>query len=525
MKQRQNTFATTGVATASMWNGDLSNITDTSGGGARLYDPQSTGANGIRTPFQNNVIPSSRLSPYAKISQGVSPTPNTNLGGNPWTDLNFQAYYPITQDQHSLTIKIDHNFSEKDTISGRFTNSPFSGAQYGGKYGFPPPGCTNCGGTARQDYGVYSDYLRWNHVFSPTFLNELQVSNHRSTANYGTLGDSTKWADKLGLPNPFGVTGWPTVYTDAYNLYYGGGWDGDNRNVQNLTAFEVSDGVTWIKGKHTIKAGFKGRQDQQRQPASTGAGVPQFLRQFEGSLRSGGKAQRLSPDPDSPNCYSAYQRRSGINTTGASSISNKKKSACMSTIRGRWAPLYRRRRTSLGSLHSLPRKVQSARQSRPHQLRQQFSGKIIPGSTTIDSLPNIPSGVLASWQARGLSWVTANYLKGFPSALVPSTWGDFGPRLAAAYQISNKWVVQPGYGMYYWPTPLSQILAASRTNPPLNLNFVNHLDTANGTFFNHTYHRPHVRRLSSQRYGERHQHSRHQLYFSNHVHHGPSQLE
>jgi len=34
--------------------------------------------------------------------------------------------------------------------------------------------------------------------------------------------------------------------------------------------------------------------------------------------------------------------------------------------------------------------------------------------------------------------------------------------------------------MYYWPMPLSQILQASRTNPPLNLSFVNHRDDLNG---------------------------------------------
>jgi hypothetical protein len=485
MKQRQNTFATTGVATPAMWNGDLSNITDTSGEKYTLYDPQSTGANGIRTPFQNNVIPTSRLSPYAKIFQGVSPTPNTNLTGNPWTDLNFQAYYPITQDQHSLTIKIDHNFSEKDSISGRFTNSPFSGAQYGGKYGFPPPGCTNCGGTARQDYGVYSDYLRWNHVFSPTFLNELQLSNHRSTANYGTLGDSTKWADKLGLPNPFGVTGWPTVYTDAYNLYYGGGWDGDNRNVQNLTAFEISDGVTWIKGKHTIKAGFKGRQEynnvnQLQQAQGSHSFYANWTALYDPSAQSAapftgsGFAELLLGLPtalrDQYNRGFFYfqQKEIGLYVNDTWKVGRR----FTVDVGLRWDHYtpYHEKYNRLVNLD-------------PTNYVNNFQ-VVSPHSTTIDSLPNIPSGVLASWQARGLSWVTANSVKGFPGALVPSTWGDFGPRLAAAYQISNKWVVRAGYGMYYWPTPLSQILAASRTNPPLNLNFQNHLDTANGTFFN-----------------------------------------
>ncbi len=260
LKIRQNNYATTGVPTASIWNGDLSGITDTSGDKYTIYDPNTaSGPNSTRLPFANNVIPQSRISPYAKIFQSVTPTPN--LPGNPWIDQNFQTYYPVITDQHSLTIKIDHTFSEKDSISGRFTDSPYFNALYGGKYGYPPPGCTNCGGTGELDSTVYSQYIRWNHVFRPTLLNEFQVSAHRSPTHYGTLGDSTNWATKLGLPNPFGVNGWPTVYTDAYNFLYYGGWDGDNNHHQNLTAFEIDDGVTWIKGKHTLKFGFKGRKE------------------------------------------------------------------------------------------------------------------------------------------------------------------------------------------------------------------------------------------------------------------------
>jgi hypothetical protein len=110
---------------------------------------------------------------------------------------------------------------------------------------------------------------------------------------------------------------------------------------------------------------------------------------------------------------------------------------------------------------------------------------ISPQGTTIESLPNIPSGVLDSWKTRGLSWVTANSVSGFPKALVPQSWKDFGPRLAAAYRISDKWVVRGGYGIYYWPMPLSQILQASRSNPPLNLRFENTVADHGGTIPNY----------------------------------------
>jgi hypothetical protein len=184
---------------------------------------------------------------------------------NPWTGQNFQAYYPFLP-INTVGLSIDQTFSPKDSISGRFTSSPYANSQAGGQYGYPPIGCSDCGGTRASDAKVRSSYIRWNHVFSPTLLNELQLSGHRSPTHYGTLGDGTNWANKLGLPNPFGATGWPTVYAagsdDPFsNMLYYGGWDGDNNHKQNLTSFQIDDNVTWVRGKHTIKFGFKGRQE------------------------------------------------------------------------------------------------------------------------------------------------------------------------------------------------------------------------------------------------------------------------
>ena len=125
LKQRQNQFAITAVPTAAMWNGDLSSITDTNGDRFTIYDPATTtGPNGVRSPFPNNVIPANRISQTAKTFQTVTPTPNIAGNLNPWTDQNFQAFYSVPSDQYSWTIKIDQTFSPKDSISGRFTSSP-----------------------------------------------------------------------------------------------------------------------------------------------------------------------------------------------------------------------------------------------------------------------------------------------------------------------------------------------------------------------------------------------------------------
>jgi len=487
LKQRQNKFATTAVPTAALWNGDLSSITDTSGDHFTIYDPLTTsGSNGARTPFPNNVIPSNRISQTAKVFQTVTPTPNIAGNLNPWTDYNFVAYYSVPANQYSWTIKIDQTFSEKDSISGRFTSSPYFNAQYGGRYGYPPIGCTNCGGTKEEDAKVRSSYIRWNHVFSPTLINELQLSAHRSPTHYGTLGDSTNWANKLGLPNPFGVTGWPTVYAagsgDPFgNMLYYGGWDGDNNHHQNLTSFQIDDNVTWVKGKHTVKFGFKGRQEynnveelqqaegshdfygywtQLYDPAAqsaapfTGTGYADLLLGLPSHLRN----------QYNRGYFYFQQKEFGLYVDDTWKVTPRL-TVGLGLRWDHWNP-YHEKYNRLVNLD--PANLTGFTVISPH-------------NTVLDSIPGIPSGVFASWKAVGLSWVTADTVKGFPGALIPQYWKDFGPRLSLAYQLSNKFVVRAGYGMFYWPMPLSQILQGSRTNPPLNLDFVNSVWDKNNT--------------------------------------------
>ena len=123
----------------------------------------------------------------------------------------------------------------------------------------PTRRCTDCGGSSHRTSGLYSIFARENHVFSPTLLNEFQASVNRSPEPSGSLSDNTNWADKLGLPNPFGATGWPTIYTSDWWFLYWGGWDaGQSLKDQKLTQFQLEDNVTWVKGKHTVQFGFRG---------------------------------------------------------------------------------------------------------------------------------------------------------------------------------------------------------------------------------------------------------------------------
>jgi hypothetical protein len=489
MKQRQNVFAITGVPTASMWNGDLSNITDANGDKITIYDPNTTGPNGTRLPFPNNVIPTNRISQYAKIFQSVTPTPSIAGDLNPWIDQNFSTYYPNNQDSYTYTLKGDHNFSEHDQLSGAYNQSVFGRKQFGGLYGYPPPGCTDCGGTRRTDYAVYSAYARETHTFTPGLMNQFMASYRRSVADYGTLGDNTDWATKLGLPNPFGVNGWPTIYMDyttAGNMLYYGGWDGDNLHNQNLTAFEISDDATWVKGKHTMKFGFKGRQEynnirENQQAEGSHSFYADWTELYDPAAQgpvaytgSGLASLLLGLPTYLSNQYNRgyfyfQQKEFGLYFNDSWKVSPKL-TVSLGLRWDHWTP-YHEKQNRLVNLDPL-----------------NYVGKfqvITPGSTTVESIPGIPAGVLSSWANRGLTWTTANQVPGFPSALIPNYWKDFGPRLGVAYRLNDKTVLRGGYGMYYWPMPLSQILQASRTNPPLNLRFQNSTVDRNGTVPNY----------------------------------------
>lgn len=485
LRQREQNFAQTAVPTAAMWAGDFSNAIDTSGTKITIYDPNTSSANGTRTPFPNNMIPQARLkTALIDVFKGVSPTPNgPNAAGNPWVENNFSTFYPRIANSRTTTAKIDHVLSTKDNLSGRFTVASQNNALYGGRYGFPPIGVANGTGTGRQDTKVYSALVRETHVFSPGFLNEFQASVHRSNNSSGTLGDAINWADKLTMPNPFGATGWPTICTDAYSMFYYGCWDGDNRNAQQLTQFQIENNVTWVKGRHTLKFGFKGRTEynnvvELQQAQGSHDFYKDWTAQYDpvgdqavSFTGSGLASLELGLPTNLRNQYNRgyfyfRQKEIGLYVNDTWKVTPRL-TVDLGLRWDYWSP-YKEKYDRLVNidLKTLNKGMQV----------------VFPNNTTIQQIPGVPSGVIASWALRGLTTTSANAI-GFPSALTPNVYRNFAPRIGLAYRLGEKWAVRGGYGAYYWPMPLSQILQGSRSNAPLNLRFVNQIATQNGKDF------------------------------------------
>jgi len=476
LRQRQKSFDEDYVPTPQMFAGNFSQVVDNNNVQTHIFDPLSTNAEGTRTPFTGDLVPQSRISSFYGVMQSITHTPTS--AGNPFQVPNLDVFYPNRNNTDTLTTKIDHRFSAADSLSGRFTRGRATNSLAGGRFGSPADGLTNGFGTGRGDSRVYTATISETHVFSPNFLNEMLVAVNRNPNGQGTLADFTDWSQKLGLPNPFGVQGWPTITAGAFP---GNNWDADNHKDQNLTTYLIEDNLTKIVGRHSLIFGGSFRREYNN---------VRELQQAQGS-HTFAEAWTAQYDPVGDQAVSFTGVGVASMALGLPTFLSNQFNRGYFYFQQSEAGLYfqdswkvaRRLTLELGlrweKWTPYSEKYNRLVNMDLGALASKFE-VITPGNTTMESLPGVPPTVLASWAKRGLTWRTANQA-GLPSSLIPAENKDFGPRLGFAFRLTNKTSIRGGYGEYFWTMPLSQILQTSRTNPPLNLRYTNPLGTLDGT--------------------------------------------
>ncbi len=324
-------------------------------------------------------------------------------------------------------------------------------------------------GTSVRNYETTNVAVNYTRTISPNWLNELLVGVLREPNHSGTVGDFVDWDSKLGTPNPFGITGWPTMYAIESGGNFYGEWDSDNNKQQHLTSETIEDNVTWTHSRHTFQFGFRGRKEQNNieelqqaqgqhewDPAYTSLYSPQS----NGSVPDSGSgfAELLLGLPDYlSNQYNRgffYFRQTEIGVYGTDKI---KLSPRLTLNLGlRWDDF-------------TPYSEARNRMVLPYEPDQKFA-VLTPGNIPMTAL-GAPASALAAWAAVGLTWQTADSA-GYPSKLFNQIHHDFGPRLGAAYQLNHNTVIRGSYGIYYVPEPLNLLLQSMRTNPPINLRYV-----------------------------------------------------
>lgn len=243
----------------------------------QIYNPYST-ANGTRQPFKCdasgnplpidsngrqgagtpcNIIPSSLINSVAQQMINLYPLPNVPgvLAGD-WVSS------PVKKlDEGEVDLRIDHNFSSKDSLFARFSYDQATEFLPSGM-----PGFANLDGfSSTQDLDDHgrNAALSETHIFSPTSINSVTLGFNRIFNHILSFGSGSCESQKLGIPgaNLGGISCGLTSTT-----FTGGFWALGDRGFApfqgGTNVFFIADSFDAIRGNHDVKFGGEIRANQ-----------------------------------------------------------------------------------------------------------------------------------------------------------------------------------------------------------------------------------------------------------------------
>ena len=185
---RQDGTISTSVPTAAMREGDFSQLTNGQGQAIALYNPyttQSAAQNYARTPYPGNIIPITQRSPFAAYYYSVLPLP-TLPGVNPAEAPNWFGNDPTTQNDWTYTWRIDHRFSDRDQIFGRYTIGNDSDL-YRNNNQAGPISMDQLWNDYSSDERAQTGSFTWNHIFGPNIFMQTVVTGADLNQHSGYL--------------------------------------------------------------------------------------------------------------------------------------------------------------------------------------------------------------------------------------------------------------------------------------------------------------------------------------------------
>src|SRR5579871_2332497 len=188
---------------------------------------------------------------FVGVSPLISAWPSPSPGAPDFGGISEAFNNPLQTIRDDFgTLRLDHNFSEKDTMSAVYTIDD--------SQDFTP--------TSTNAYSADAETLREQvasveetHVFSPNVLNTARAGFSR--AGYFFTGEPTPGTPAAALPGfvsglPIGalVVGGSSASNPTAQISLAGSNNGSNLRVaRNLFTYE--DRASWIKGRHQISAG------------------------------------------------------------------------------------------------------------------------------------------------------------------------------------------------------------------------------------------------------------------------------
>ncbi|MCC6538199.1 MAG: TonB-dependent receptor [Bryobacterales bacterium] len=207
-----------------------------------VFDPLTLAA-GARAQFPNNTIPASRFDRIGKRMVDLFPDPLLALPARNYVLNPLQATR-----SNNATIRGDIRLSDADTLFARFS---LDDGQYRRLPALPVGAQTG----VNRDTPARSLGLGYTRVITPTAINELRVAyNFIQVSQDATLPKDEILAGSLAprietsFPT-FGVTVYPTLGDQPAGF-------GNNPLNKQSKVWNISDNLSLVRGKHTLKFGF-----------------------------------------------------------------------------------------------------------------------------------------------------------------------------------------------------------------------------------------------------------------------------
>ena len=210
------------------------------------YTPTPNLNGGAQVTAANDVACGSQVSgpQVLTVYQGTTLT-NGVFGSGASTNIplgNYQSLAGTPQTIYALSTSADYTLSSKDSFRARYIyNRNTATDTNGGAVVFPIFFQPN---PNRYNLIALSEY----HSFTPNLTNEARIGFNRHS---NTLG-----AGNFTFP---GLDQFPNlVFYDQGGVNYGPDGNAPQFTIQNL--YEVTDNISYVRGKHTVKIGFDGRK-------------------------------------------------------------------------------------------------------------------------------------------------------------------------------------------------------------------------------------------------------------------------
>jgi len=245
---------------------------DFSKSSVKIYDPTTavknpnfnpnlpTGPNNFpytRSQFPNNQIPTGRINPLLEsfLMQYV-PMPNMMMTAGAADSNNYLDVRNENHIQDQGTFRVDHNFSNGDTLLARYSA--------GGENGFSPSSGVTATTENLPGFGVNFNNLSqqavgsWNHVFAPNKLNTVSLAFSRLSMDRTSQNDSVN--DIVGALGIQGIGfGGKNAWGAPWFAAQGYTGIGDTFAATPMhawdTTIEVRDTYAWQRGRHGMKFG------------------------------------------------------------------------------------------------------------------------------------------------------------------------------------------------------------------------------------------------------------------------------